>query len=63
MRNCHQTKCGYIARARISSINGNILVKYPEGVKAVTEGQACVFYNGDECLGGGIIKTVYKEFK
>lgn len=27
VRNCHQTKCGYIARARISSINGNILVK------------------------------------
>ena len=43
--------------------NGNILVKYPQGVKAVTEGQACVFYNGDECLGGGIIKTVYKEKK
>ena len=41
--------------------NGNILVKYPQGVKAVTEGQACVLYNGDECLGGGIIKTVYKE--
>ena len=41
--------------------NGNILVKYPQGVKAVTEGQACVFYNGDECLGGGIIKTVYKN--
>ena len=43
--------------------NGNILVKYPQGVKAVTEGQACVLYNGDECLGGGIIKTVYKEKK
>ena len=38
--------------------DGNLLVKYPDGVRAVTPGQACVFYNGDECLGGGIIKEV-----
>ena len=41
--------------------NGNLLVSYKQGVKAVTEGQACVLYNGDECLGGGIIKKVYKK--
>ena len=40
-----------------------IIVNYPDGVKAVTPGQACVFYNGDECLGGGIIKEVRKENK
>ena len=40
--------------------NGNLLVTYKQGVKAVTEGQACVLYNGDECLGGGIIKKVNK---
>ena len=38
-----------------------ILVKYPQGVKSVTPGQACVFYEGDICLGGGIIKEVRKN--
>jgi tRNA-uridine 2-sulfurtransferase len=41
--------------------NNDILVKYPQGIKAVTPGQACVFYQGEECLGGGIIKEVYKN--
>ena len=36
------------------------VVNYPMGAKAVTPGQACVFYHGDECLGGGIIKEVRK---
>ena len=38
-----------------------IEVIYPQGVKAVTPGQACVLYNGEECLGGGIIKEVRKN--
>ena len=41
--------------------NNKVLVKYPQGVKSVTPGQACVFYNGEECLGGGIIKEVRKN--
>ena len=40
--------------------DGNILVSY-EGVKAVTPGQACVFYLDDKCIGGGIIKEVRKN--
>lgn len=40
-----------------------ILVEYKDGAKAVTPGQACVFYNGEECLGGGIIKEVRKNNK
>lgn len=40
-----------------------VIVKYPQGVKRVTPGQACVFYNKEECLGGGIIKEVRKEDK
>jgi tRNA-specific 2-thiouridylase len=39
----------------------HILVKYKQGVKSVTPGQACVLYLGEECLGGGIIKEVYKN--
>ena len=38
-----------------------VLVKYKEGVKSVTPGQACAFYQEEECLGGGIIKEVYKN--
>jgi tRNA-uridine 2-sulfurtransferase len=41
--------------------DGNILVKYEQGIKAVTPGQACVFYLGDECLGGGIIDQVFEN--
>ena len=41
--------------------NDNLLVKYPQGIKRVTPGQACVLYNGEECLGGGIIKEVRKH--
>jgi len=42
-------------------LEDSILVKYKQGIKAVTPGQACVFYLGDECLGGGIIKEVRKN--
>ena len=38
-----------------------VLVKYPQGIKSVTPGQACVFYVGDKCIGGGIIKEVRKN--
>jgi tRNA-specific 2-thiouridylase len=41
--------------------NGELLVKYPGLAKSVTPGQACVFYIGEECLGCGFIKDVYKN--
>ena len=41
--------------------NGEIRVRYPEKVAAVTPGQACVLYLGEQCLGSGIIKEVRKN--
>ena len=43
--------------------DGTIKVHYPQGVKSVTPGQACVLYLGEQCLGGGIIKEVQKNCK
>ena len=41
--------------------DNSILVKYPQGVKSVTPGQACVLYDKDRCIGGGIINEVRKN--
>ena len=42
--------------------NGEIIVHY-DHAKAVTPGQAAVFYVDDKCIGGGIIKEVQKDGK
>lgn len=41
--------------------NNEAIVRYPDKVKSVTPGQACVLYLGEQCLGSGIIKEVYKN--
>jgi len=38
-----------------------VYVTFKKPVKAVTPGQAAVFYQGDVCLGGGTIEKVYKD--
>lgn len=45
---------------KVEKREDNYLVQY-EKAKSVTPGQACVFYDGEICLGGGIIKEVYKN--
>jgi len=45
----------------VEYLDDKIIVSYPSGVKAVTPGQACVLYDNDECIGGGIIKEVMKN--
>ena len=33
-----------------------MLVKYPQTIASVTEGQEAVFYDGDKCIGGVSLK-------
>jgi len=45
----------------LKRLNDNeILVSY-ENVKSITPGQVCALYDGDRCLGSGIIKEVRKN--
>ena len=41
--------------------DGKVLVEFAESERAVTPGQAVVFYDGDVCLGGGTIDEIIKN--
>lgn len=38
-----------------------VFVSYPQKVSAVTCGQEAVFYQGEECLGGGVIEKTFRQ--
>ena len=40
-----------------------IRVEYPQGIKAVTPGQVCAFYQNEVCLGAGFIDQVFMDKK
>ena len=68
--NSRPTKCKAKFRYRSQSydvnikyINDQVIEVSYNGVKAVTPGQICVLYSDNMCLGGGIIKEVYKDNK
>ena len=42
----------------VERVDGGALVRFSEPQRAVTPGQWCVLYRGDECLGGGPIESV-----
>ncbi len=43
--------------------NDQVQVDFAQPVRAITPGQAVVFYDGEECLGGATIDTVWKNGK
>ena len=45
---------------KVNYLDNNSIEVIYDHAKAVTPGQFCVLYNGDECLGGGIIDEVFK---
>ena len=46
----------------ITLLDDNLMhVKFNHLVRAVTPGQACVIYDGEICMGGGIINEVFRD--
>ncbi len=48
---------------RVIIQEGVVTVRFARPVRAVTPGQACVLYDGEECLGGGTISSALNNGK
>ncbi len=45
----------------VQVLNGNVKVVFDDAQRAVTPGQSVVFYDGDVCLGGGVIEETWRD--
>ena len=51
------------SRAVIEQIDNSIKVFFGNGVTAITPGQAAVFYDGKDVIGGGWIRSSFQQNK
>ena len=42
-------------------IDGGVRVDFDDAQRAVTPGQSVVFYDGEVCLGGGVIEQTWRD--
>lgn len=45
----------------VTLIDGGVQVVFDEPQRAVTPGQSVVFYDGEVCLGGGVIEQTWRD--